>query len=128
MAEISATTLPATAVVASPIRHFARRFGNFTAANWTCVIFIAVIGLTILLGPVLAPYSPTAFNSSHPLEPPSLEFLFGTDEFGRDVFSRVVIGARPTLLLALAAAGLGVLLGSTTGLIAGYIGGNLDEI
>jgi peptide/nickel transport system permease protein len=63
----------------------------------------------------------------HPLQPPSQSFPFGTDEFGRDVFSRIIIGARPTLFLAISAAALGVLLGATTGLVAGSAGGVLDE-
>jgi peptide/nickel transport system permease protein len=54
-------------------------------------------------------------------------FPFGTDEFGRDVFSRVIIGTAPTLLLALTAAAVGVLLGTTTGLAAGYLAGPVDE-
>jgi peptide/nickel transport system permease protein len=85
-----------------------------------------VLGL-IALGPLLAPFSPTDFNPEHALQPPGATFLFGTDEFGRDVFSRVLCGARPTLLLALAAAVAGVALGTLTGLIAGYAGSGLDE-
>jgi peptide/nickel transport system permease protein len=128
MADISARELPASGKIGSPLGVVALRLGALTAADWTCVVFVSVIGVAILFGPMLAPYSPTAFDANHPLEAPSLQFLFGTDEFGRDVFSRVLIGARPTLLLAGAAAALGVVLGATTGLIAGYIGGALDEI
>jgi peptide/nickel transport system permease protein len=84
--------------------------------------------LLILLGDRLAPHAATAFNPLHPLEAPSLAFPFGTDEFGRDVFSRVLTGARPTLLLAVGAAALGVILGTATGLAAGYRPGAVDEI
>jgi len=128
MVEISARTPPTAAKTASPLHILTERVGRLGVADWICVVIITMSGLMIVLGPVLAPYSPTAFDSAHPLEPPSLQFLFGTDEFGRDVFSRIIIGARPTLLLAGAAAALGVVLGSTTGLIAGYVGGGLDEI
>ncbi len=89
--------------------------------------FVALVVVVIAFGPLLAPYSATAFNPMHALQPPGPQFLFGTDEFGRDVFSRVIVGARPTLLLAIAAAGVGVLFGATTGLIAGSIGGAIDE-
>jgi peptide/nickel transport system permease protein len=128
MVEGFAATSRTVATVISPVRYLTRRCGGLTAADWTCVVFIVLVGIMIVLGPLLAPYSPTAFDSNHPLEPPSFRFIFGTDEFGRDVFSRILVGARPTLLLAGAAAGLGVVLGSTTGLITGYVGGRLDEI
>lgn len=90
--------------------------------------FVALVALVIAVGPLLAPFSPTEFNAEHPLQPPGGMFWFGTDEFGRDVFSRVLCGARPTLVLALASAISGVALGTTTGLIAGYAGGVLDEV
>jgi len=96
--------------------------------DWMYVGFLAAIVVLIAFGPLLAPYSATAFHPLHTLQPPGQKFPFGADEFGRDVFSRIIIGARPTLLLAIAAAALGVLLGSTTGMIAGYTGGALDEI
>ncbi|MBI0433403.1 ABC transporter permease [Roseomonas sp. KE0001] len=88
-----------------------------------------VLGMAVLvvLGPSLSPLSATEFDPLHALEPPSLAFPFGTDEFGRDVFSRVLTGARPTLLLAMAAAALGVMLGTVTGLAAGYLRGAADE-
>ncbi|MCC7428092.1 MAG: ABC transporter permease [Alphaproteobacteria bacterium] len=88
------------------------------------------VGVLLLLafGPSVAPGAPTTFDPANILQEPSLAFLFGTDEFGRDVFSRVLWGARPTLFLALACAGLGVLLGAPTGLAAGYFGGRIDEM
>jgi len=88
---------------------------------------LLAVAAAIVLGPWLAPFSPTDFHAEHALEPPGTTFLFGTDEFGRDVFSRVLCGARPTLLLALASAAGGVALGTVTGLIAGYAGGVTDE-
>jgi len=90
--------------------------------------FAALVLALIVLGPLLAPYSPTDFDPEHALQPPGGAFLFGTDEFGRDVFSRVLCGARPTLLLALASAVAGVALGTLTGLTAGYAGGAVDEV
>jgi peptide/nickel transport system permease protein len=84
--------------------------------------------LLLVLGPTLAPHSPTDFDPANILLEPELRFPFGTDEYGRDVFSRILWGARPTLFLALASAGLGVLLGAPTGLAAGYFGGGVDEL
>ena len=86
-----------------------------------------LIALVVLPG-AIAPHTSTAFDSLHPLEPPSVAFPFGTDEYGRDVFSRILIGTRPTLLLALAAAAVGVALGATTGLAAGYLSGPWDDM
>jgi peptide/nickel transport system permease protein len=89
--------------------------------------FVALVVVLILAGGIIAPHSYTAFDPLHALEPPSAAFPFGTDEFGRDVLSRVLVGTRPTLLLALGAAATGVILGTITGLTAGYVGGALDE-
>jgi peptide/nickel transport system permease protein len=88
-----------------------------------------VLGMVLLIiaGDAVSPYSATAFNPMHSLEAPSPAFPFGTDEFGRDVLSRVLAGARPTLLLAVGAAALGVALGTVTGLTAGYRQGAVDE-
>ena len=98
-------------------------FGGIVSIVFT----LLVVGL-IAFGALIAPHSATEFDALHSLQPPSMEFPFGTDEFGRDVFSRVLAGAQPTLLLALAAAGCGVFLGTVTGLIAGYRAGVVDEV
>jgi peptide/nickel transport system permease protein len=90
--------------------------------------FLGSIVVAYFLGPVLAPFSPTAFDPTVSLVGPDLSHWFGTDEFGRDVLSRIVHGARPTLTLALASAAMGVVLGAPTGMIAGYFGGKADEI
>jgi peptide/nickel transport system permease protein len=96
-------------------------------ADWPGALIVLAMVALVLFGEALAPYSSTAFNPLHTLEAPSAAFPFGTDEFGRDVFSRVLSGARPTLLVAVAAAALGVVLGTVTGLAAGYHPGAADE-
>jgi peptide/nickel transport system permease protein len=100
---------------------------RFGVTEVFAVLFIAGIAALILFGPSIAPYSATEFHSDAMLLPPNGTYLFGTDEFGRDVFSRVIIGTRPTLLLALVSAAVGVALGSLTGLVAGYLRGATDE-
>jgi len=92
------------------------------------VALIAVYALLAVFGETLAPYSPTAFNTPMALKPPSWIHLFGTDGYGRDVFSRVLAGARSILLLSGAATVFGVGLGCAIGLISGYRGGVVDEI
>lgn len=90
-------------------------------------MFVASLAIAIAFGPWLTPYSAFDFDSSAILTPPSFPHIFGTDEFGRDLFSRVLYGARSTLLLAVAAAAIGTALGTITGLVTGYFGGAIDE-
>jgi peptide/nickel transport system permease protein len=97
----------------------------------TAVVGLIIVGtyaLMALLGPLLAPYPYTEFHISDTLHPPSTQYLFGTDQFGRDIFSRVIVGSRNILVLATSATAFGLLLGITIGLIAGYYGGLLDEV
>lgn len=92
--------------------------GLVLAAGW---IVVAV------LAPVLAPHDPLAQNAA-PLLSPSRDYLFGTDELGRDVLSRVIFGARLSIPLALLLVGLAVSIGATLGAIAGYFGGIVDGL
>jgi peptide/nickel transport system permease protein len=92
-----------------------------------CLFVLVTLG-AIVAGPWIVPFSIVEFHPEHVLEGPSLAFPFGTDEFGRDVFSRVIAGARPTLLVALASAVAGVALGTVTGLTSGYLRGPTDEL
>lgn len=90
------------------------------------IIFLWVI--IALLGPMIAPYSATGYNIQDRFEGPNLKHPFGTDRFGRDVFSRVLIGSRSIMILASTATAISLLLGSSIGLITGYLGGLVDEI
>ena len=93
-----------------------------------------VVGATILLlviasaifAPLIAPYSPIDQAFSDQLRSPSPAHWFGTDEFGRDIFSRVMYGARIALVIGTLADGIAVLLGVLLGVVAGYFGGRLD--
>jgi peptide/nickel transport system permease protein len=76
----------------------------------------------------IAPYSPTEMVSTNLLKAPSLNHLFGTDYFGRDVFSVVVYGSRDSLIIGVAAASFGALAGGIIGAVAGYIGGFVDTV
>ena len=81
-----------------------------------------------LLGRQVAPYDPFADDILNALSPPSSAHWFGTDQLGRDVLSRVLIGARDILEVAPLATALGIGLGLLLGLVSGYFGGVLDEI
>ncbi len=97
---------------------------------------LAVIGLTIILAliliavfaPLIAPTSPSAQNLDIRLLPPSAEHWFGTDELGRDTFSRVVHGSRITLYIVLLVALIAAPVGLVVGTISGYFGGWIDTI
>lgn len=83
--------------------------------------------LVAIFAHVIAPFSYNEIRTSKTLfEKPSAEHFFGTDNFGRDVFSRVVYGARISLVVALVSVGLGTLIGVPNGLIAGFVGGWFD--
>lgn len=84
--------------------------------------------LVALLAPVLAPYSPTVQQLTNRLKPPGAQHLFGTDELGRDIFSRVLYGARVSLPVALVVVVMSGSVGVLLGAAAGYIGGMVDEV
>ena len=107
---------------------FVRRvlLGSPTAVVGTALLAVH-LGLA-LLGPTLAPNHYAQFNILHTLEPPSRAFWGGTDQFGRDQFSRVMWGARGTLLLATASTLLGVGLGVVVGMAGAFYRGLLDEV
>ena len=81
-----------------------------------------------IFGPSLVPYDPFADDLMNSLLPPSSEHWFGTDQLGRDVFSRVIVGARDILTVAPIATLLSTLLGTALGLTMGYFGGLVDEV
>ncbi len=97
----------------------------------TSAVGVTLVGVFLVLaaiGPLLAPYGPNEQLLAARAEPPSLQHWFGTDRLGRDVFSRVVAGARDILLLAGGGTALAVVLGTLTGLLVPTLGGWLDEV
>ncbi len=86
---------------------------------------LILISLAALLAPVLAPYDPEAIAGPFS-QPPSLEFWLGTDQIGRDMFSRLLYAARISLLVGLLATAISTALGVTLGLLGGFFGGWLD--
>ncbi|WP_022852246.1 ABC transporter permease [Limisalsivibrio acetivorans] len=80
------------------------------------------------LAPVIAPYDPANIDFDSIFLPPSAEHYFGTDELGRDVFSRVVYGTRISLFVGFVAVGISVIIGTVLGLISGYFGSLADTV
>jgi peptide/nickel transport system permease protein len=92
------------------------------------MVLLAAFLLLSLLAPSVAPFNPAAIDLLHRLSPPVARHWFGTDELGRDVFSRIVFGARLSLLVAASVVATSLSLGIILGGIAGYYGGILDTI
>ncbi|MGH8064303.1 MAG: nickel transporter permease [Candidatus Entotheonellia bacterium] len=96
----------------------------------------AMCGLSILLlltlialcAPWLAPYDPLKVQARKALQPPSAEFLLGTDQYGRDVLSRTLYGTRISLLVGSISVGIAAVCGLMIGLVAGYFGGVIDSL
>jgi peptide/nickel transport system permease protein len=96
-----------------------------TLVGFTLVFLFLIIAV---FGPMIAPYKYTEQNLANKLQPPSEEHLFGTDQFGRDVYSRVLVGSRDVLSVAGSGTALAVFFGLLLGLFSGYRGGWFDEI
>jgi peptide/nickel transport system permease protein len=90
------------------------------------VVFLFLI--VALFAPLIAPYSPSATDFSHLLAHPSSQHLLGTDELGRDEFSRLVWGARASIIVGFLATGLALVLALPLGLLAGYYRGPIDAV
>ena len=89
---------------------------------------LCMLLLVALLAPVLAPYDPLAQDLYQRLQPPSIDHWFGTDDFGRDILSRIVYGSRISLRIGLIAISLALTGGTLLGLVAGYRGGMVDML
>ena len=92
------------------------------------ICLVALVFLPVLVGFVWTPYEPGAMDITAKSMPPSLMHWFGTDYFGRDVFSRVMEGARMTFLVGAASIAIGAGIGIFVGALTGYFGGPLDEL
>jgi peptide/nickel transport system permease protein len=88
---------------------------------------VTILILTALFGPILAPHDPNAIDMANRFAPPSVTYPFGTDDFGRDILSRIMVGARVSLQVGLISVGLSATVGAILGLIAGYAGRLTDE-
>ncbi len=123
----STTARPALERGESPGRRALRRFLRHRLAVVGLLVVLAFV-LVALLAPLLAPHDPIATSWARIRRPPSLEFPFGTDENGRDVLSRVIWGARASLMAGVVSVLGAVLIGVPIGLLAGLSGGWLDAL
>ena len=92
------------------------------------LIFLLFVFGLVILGPAFSPYDPLAIDFAVKLNPPSREHLLGTDNFGRDLMSRIFSGARYTLLAAFVSVLIGLFIGTPLGVLSGYLGKKTDLI
>lgn len=108
------------------------RFANLAQAfnqnklSWIGLGLFAVLALMAFAAPLVAPFDPIDQSVLRRMKPPSAEFWFGTDQYGRDLFSRAIYGARISLLVGTLSVALGMLIGGSLGVIAGYYGRYVD--
>src|SRR3712207_5054443 len=129
MAEATLRASPAISVPAhrSEWRRTARTLVRNRLVLAGLVMVIGLVATAILAG-LIAPYDPIANNVRAALQPPSSYYYFGTDRFGRDVFSRVVHGSRLSLMVAIVSVTISAMIGVALGLISGYYRGWTDNI
>lgn len=87
--------------------------------------FLGMVILLVVLAPLIAPYDPTAQNIINKFQGPSLAHWFGTDQLGRDVFSRILYGGRVTILVSLLTMAVTILIGTVLGVLAVISGAGL---
>ena len=124
MSGITATAAPTEAGRSLRLKVFASNHKLFVVGS---LIFLAII-LVAILAPWLAPHAPDKISFSEKLNAPSWDHVMGTDKFGRDIFSRVLYGARTSLTIGVVVTALAMLLGAPIGLVSGYFGGGVDTL
>lgn len=111
----------------SKFKSFVKKFMKRKTAVAGLVV-IAILVILAIIGPYIAPYDCEAYDYANVLAGPSAEHLFGTDHYGRDIFSRMLVGTRLTLGVALTAVVVGAAIGTILGLLAGYYGGIIEML
>ncbi|HCO56322.1 ABC transporter permease [Pelagibacterium nitratireducens] len=104
-----------------------RRFSKSKSAVFGLVV-VAIVVLVAIFAPLLAPYDPAAQSWTAVRQAPSAQFWLGTDESGRDIFSRLVFGARASLMAGVISVSIAIALGVPLGLAAGFVGGFVDGL
>jgi peptide/nickel transport system permease protein len=94
----------------------------------TGAIMLALLGVVTAFGPLLLPFDPLAVDFGQALLPPSLDHWFGTDDLGRDVFSRVIVASHTDLEIAVMCVLIPFVTGTAVGLVSGYAGGVIDAV
>ena len=93
-----------------------------------CLFVILAIIIVAIFAPFFSPYDPNAQSLADMLQKPSAKHIFGTDEYGRDILSRIIYGARISLSVGVVSQGIASVIGFFMGVMAGYFGGKVDRI
>ncbi len=101
---------------------------NYNKLSWVGLGLFFLLALLALCAPLIAPYHPIDQSIMDRMQPPSMDHWFGTDQFGRDLFTRALYGARVSLFVGTVSVLLGMLIGGSLGVIAGYFGKLTDLI
>jgi peptide/nickel transport system permease protein len=133
MTEAQMTTVTATppAAAPSPFAYFASatlKAFNTNKTSWIGLAVFLVVVVLAIIAPVLAPFDPNEQNILEKLRAPTLEHWLGTDSFGRDTLSRVLYGARISLIIGIVSTLIAMVVGTVIGLLAGWRGGRFDTV
>jgi peptide/nickel transport system permease protein len=130
MSETTDTVVKAVPLVKKelPIVNFLKRLVKDKPLGTVGGVIVLVMLLTGIFANFLAPYGYTEVHPVDKMQPPNAKYLLGTDGIGRDQLSRIIYGARVSMIIGLAATALGTVVGNTIGLVSGYMGGKFDLI
>jgi len=126
MSDVTIEAPPSTGLAAA-LRH-TRHVATENPVTGFSFLLFALLLLAAIFGPWIVPHDPQASNTMSALQPPSATYWFGTDQLGRDIFSRVVVATRLDMTVAIASVALVFALGGLAGVAAGYFGGWTDRI
>jgi peptide/nickel transport system permease protein len=126
MTDIAAAPRPSSGMVAL-FRHARYVIGENPVTGFAFGLFVLIV-IAAVLGPWIVPYDPLASDTSATLQAPSARHWFGTDQLGRDIFSRVVVATRLDFIIAIASVALVFAMGGLAGIAAGFFGGWTDRI
>ncbi len=115
----------------SPLAYFASatlKAFNTNKTSWIGLVVFLIVVVAAILAPVLAPFDPNDQNILEKLRAPTLEHWLGTDSFGRDTLSRLVFGARISLIIGVVSTLAAMVIGTAIGMLAGWHGGRLDTV
>jgi peptide/nickel transport system permease protein len=124
---VIATTPQREGGVAALIKHSRYIIAENPVTGFAFALFVLIV-LAAIFGPEIVPYNPLTSDTAQALKPPSAHHWFGTDQLGRDVFSRVVVATRLDFFIAVASVVLVFLMGGLAGVAAGFFGGWTDRI
>ena len=138
VADAERVAADASAAIAAEKTGGKKRASSYWAVSWGifrrnklgmfCLVVVALLILVAIFAPILAPYDPDAQELSNMLQAPSAAHLFGTDEFGRDILSRIIYGCRVSLSVGVVSQIIALLIGFFAGVCAGYFGGKVDAV